>query len=141
MAQALTPSELFESGAGGTWSSELYHLPSSYSPQPYLVESGYGLRNQKEDVVNDCVDPRVIWSEGGEDVGCGTEEEDDHSHSRLGIKGKASEYRGFDYQQCLVCHVRDYHVCTCNSDAIPTAPPRPAAAAACINFASTFSAF
>jgi hypothetical protein len=120
MAQVLTRSELFESSARDAWNSEPYHLPTTDSWQSHPQYPLY------DDVANG-IDPRFIWSEpeGGEDVSYSEEDDDDDPHLSTGIA------REHEYHQCLACHVRDYHACTCDDD-IPTPARRPAAATACI---------
>lgn len=117
--QALSTRELFEAGAEGAWSRELYHLPSSDHLQHRPVETRYHLHDEKVDVVNRCIDPRAICSEGSEDVGNSSEEEDDVPHLRLRTKGSARGHQD--------CHHK-HHLCTSDDDDIPMLPLRPGAA-------------
>lgn len=121
VAQALSTRELFEAGAEGAWSRELYHLPSSDHLQHRPVETRYHLHDEKVDVVNRCIDPRAICSEGSEDVGNSSEEEDDVPHLRLRTKGSARGHQD--------CHHK-HHLCTSDDDDIPMLPLRPGAATA-----------
>jgi hypothetical protein len=129
--QSLTPVELFEAGASGAWSNELYHLPPHKSSKICAEEEGSYQTKKSEGGKLKTVNPHSICSEASSTVS-----DDSEGSPRLSTRSKGrwkegtypcdafAKTQSVPYHECLVCHVRNHHSCLCNAKDLSSLPRR-----------------